>query len=531
MYSLIIVEDELAVRRGLVNMVGWNELGFQVDGEFSDGAELMDYLKVNIPDVILTDVKMRCVSGIEVAQYVAENGLPIQIVFLTGHKNFEFAQNAVEYSVAYYLLKPISIHRIREVFSNLRDKLDKQNILKDAQRNRENHYNMLMNYEKQQFVTEIYFGSLRDNKKIEQRMRLFNTGIEEGRTPEMFFLKVVFRNDAQYAGLLLNCGMQEMQDRLLCILECIDSNLEFYPILWSTGKEECLSVLGVFWKKIKKEECIFDKKDIDSNKECIKRSIFDLTSISTEVPILAELKSAKELILYAEQIGKGEKSDDLIRDVEYLQMLREQNKLLYSYICEGKFVEIKELSQGLFSNYMRAGIFFAQQQCLFSIIRIIDSLVENDCKERVRLSIECRISEIFSCIKSEDLEAWFVNCLSIIYEFAGNYLKVEKNSSINKVMDYIKEHYSEDISLTEIAEKVYLNPVYVSRLIKEQIGKSYTELIIEYRIEKAVELLDNTKLHIYEIAEKVGYQNLKHFYNVFKKVKGVSPGEYKKRLS
>ena len=96
MYSLVIAEDEFTTRRALVNMVRWNELGFRVDGEFDDGKELLDYLKNNIPDVILTDIKMTNVSGIEIARLVAEQNLPIQVVFLSAYKDFSYAQEAVE---------------------------------------------------------------------------------------------------------------------------------------------------------------------------------------------------------------------------------------------------------------------------------------------------------------------------------------------------------------------------------------------------------------------------------------------------
>lgn len=99
MYSLVIAEDELTTRRGLVHMVKWNEIGFQVNAEFSDGQELLAYLKTSMPDVILTDIKMSRVSGLDIARFAAEQNLPVQIVFLSGYKDFEYAQSAVEYHV------------------------------------------------------------------------------------------------------------------------------------------------------------------------------------------------------------------------------------------------------------------------------------------------------------------------------------------------------------------------------------------------------------------------------------------------
>ena len=92
MYSLVIAEDELTTRRGLVHMVKWNEIGFQVNAEFSDGQELLAYLKTSMPDVILTDIKVSRVSGLDIARFAAEQNLPVQIVFLSGYKDFVCAE-------------------------------------------------------------------------------------------------------------------------------------------------------------------------------------------------------------------------------------------------------------------------------------------------------------------------------------------------------------------------------------------------------------------------------------------------------
>lgn len=262
MYSLVIAEDELATRRALVNMVHWNELGFQVNGEFADGEELLEYLKSNVPDVILTDIDMSRVNGVEVAAYVAKEKLPTRVIFLTAYRDFSFAKSAVEYRVEHYLLKPISITELKTVFTTLREKLDEENAHAAAIR-----------------------------KSLELLEQMHGTG----------------------------------------------------------GQPE------------------------------------------------------------GEQMPKN-----------------------------------------------------------------------------------------------------------------------ESRRAIEKVMRYIREHYREDITLNGVAENVFLSPVYISRLIKEETGKNYVALIMELRIQRAVELLENTEMYVYEIAEHVGYSNLKYFYKVFKKVTGKSPNDYRK---
>ena len=238
LYSLLIVEDERMEREALTTIVPWKELGFRVVGALRDGVECLEYLKSNVPDVILTDIRMTRMSGIELARFIQEQNLDIQVVFMSGHKEFEYARQAIELGVSHYLLKPLPLPKLREVFTQLRQKLD-----------RRNH---------------------RDG------------------TPA--------------------------------------------------------------------------------------------------------------------------------------------------------------------TKYSR---------------------------------------------------------------------------SVERVLQYIREHFNEDLTLNIIAEKLYLNPGYISRTVKEQTGQNCTDIIAEYRIQRAVWLLENTGLYVYEVAEQVGYKNLKYFYRIFKKYTGKAPKDYR----
>ena len=116
MYSLVIAEDEKMMRESLVKLVDWASLGFTMEAAFSDGAQLIDYLRTHIPDVVLTDIQMIRVDGMEVARFIHEHNLPTCVILLTGHKNFEYARSAIEYRVKRYLLKPITVPHLLDLF-------------------------------------------------------------------------------------------------------------------------------------------------------------------------------------------------------------------------------------------------------------------------------------------------------------------------------------------------------------------------------------------------------------------------------
>ena len=414
MYSLVIAEDELTTRRGLVNMVKWNQLGFRVDGEFSDGQELLDYLKNNMPDVILTDIKMSRVSGVDIARFVAEQNLPVQIVFLSGYRNFEFAQSAVEYRVLHYLLKPVSIPKLREIFTGIKEKLDQQNALQNAMLNRVDHYQKLVNYQKQQFVMDAWSGVIDNPQQMEERLQLFPVKPCSDPVPHLFLVRLTMRNDPQYMGFLADYGLQELQEQMSSILGGLDRRLEYYPIKWEEPKGgRALTGLGVLWEK---EDLVSDQDTpicMWEIKERLRKQVYHLTTIVAELAVLKEMTSPSELISGTKSLEKAET------------------------------------------------------------------------------------------------------------------LQTQNNTGIENVLKFIRAHFCEDITLSDIAAEVFLNPIYISRLIKEQTGKNYTDLLMELRIGKAIELLKHTELYVYEIADKVGYHNLKYFYKVFKKVKGNSPNDYR----
>lgn len=518
MYSLVIAEDEFTTRRALVNMIRWNELGFEVEEEFSDGKELLDYLKSNVPDVILTDIKMTQVGGLEIARLVAEQKLPIQIVFLSGHKEFSYAQEAVEYHVSHYLLKPIDLSRLRETFRSIKEKLDEQSAQEGRLQDRLDHYSRLVNYEKQQFVTDAYFGALNNKEQMAARLKLVLGKAGADGAARQFLVKIVLVNDAKYRKFLEDYGQQELQEQVVHVLEYFDRRLEYYPISWSDTKEEGISVLGVFWEK---EAC----RQGTYQTEELQRSIYDILAIQANVVIFQKLDSLEALAHCAENVGKNGAGSDLIQDMDYLQFLQDQKKLLYSYLCQNSAEQGMELTGALLNSYLRGGLAFAQRQCIYTVTKLLDEVAGHDLMEWNELYGKCM--NPLPALQEEGLRSWMEGCVRLMFTYMERRRDSQNDSSIEKVMEYLRQHYSEDITLNAVAEAVFLNPVYISRLIKEQTGRNYTDLVMEMRVERAVELLENSDMFVYEIAEKVGYGNLKYFYKVFRKVKGKSPSDYR----
>lgn len=528
MYTLVIAEDEPAARTRLVNMINWAELGFHVEAAFSDGKEVLDYLKFNTPDALLTDIKMTAVSGIQIAQYIHEHKIDTHVVFLSGYEQFEYAQKALEYHVSHYLTKPVSIIQLKEVFRQLRDQLQQQKNYDQLVQEKINHYNRLINYEKQQFLADVYYGAITNKQQIEARLSLLNGQCVSKQSDTLFLIQVVLKNDMQYQGILRRYGLQELQDQLSQVLNTFHPRFEFYPISCDDSNPlEGLNLLGVLWESSLSSHGVSQLQAVHIDASELSGIIQSFTSIRAEIPTFIHLTSPTDLAKYAKKVGENEPIDVLTQNVGYLQLLREQTMLLSSYLRESDTSSGMELAHTLLQSFLRGGISFAQKQCIFTITKLIEvtacfSLVDSN-----KLYVQSVTPDIFLMSQPDELMRWFDNRISLLFCYSSKQAIGKSDTSIRKIMAYIQEHYNEDVTLSTIADSVYLHPTYISRLIKEQTGTTFTTLLTEIRMDKAAELLISTNLKVYQIAEKVGYNNLKYFFKVFKEVKGSSPSEYR----
>lgn len=126
MYKLLIADDEYEIRNGLSNYFPWNEIGFEVASQAANGREVLQYVSAHHVDVILCDIRMPIMSGIEVAKELFHQKLPITIIFLSGYREFDYAQQALIYGVKNYMVKPTKYGELLQVFTKLKEDLDQK---------------------------------------------------------------------------------------------------------------------------------------------------------------------------------------------------------------------------------------------------------------------------------------------------------------------------------------------------------------------------------------------------------------------
>ncbi len=448
MHSIIIVDDEVSTHESLKDYIEQVIGGFKVIGCFKNGSEAIDFLKNNSVDIVITDIKMPKVSGLELAKYVHENMPMTKVVIVSGYGEFEYARQAIVYNVYHYLLKAIDLRELSEVLKKLVQELEmgKKKI-------GEFDYTIL----REAFCTDLIVGWL-EGEEIEAEYRKCN---------------MPYPMDAAKIAAF-KCSMQNYKEQL--------NNK------WNYG--------------------------IDSFDDAIKGT---LQSVINEYNggIVIEINKNTEEIIFAVV------TDFAISGIE--KILEENLLEIMGIRCEIikiiDFCGIRELGSS-------AGIFNANE-----LYKIMISYIKLYGTKRAKKIIK----RVMMLMNYEDPQGKKLTIIDnngniyedVVYKVIG--ARQSKEKIIESAKAYIHSNYMNDISYTDVADKLNFNSVYFSRYFKQQTGMTIRDYILEIRMRKAIEYL-NTNMKISEISEKCSYKNIRTFQRIFKNYTGYSPIEYKKQV-
>lgn len=426
-YRIVIVDDEEDIREGLNDLVDWSGLGYTVAARLEDGREAISYIRSYPVDVILTDIKMTFVSGLELAKYVFDRQLPIKMVLISGYKEFEFAQQALHYQVAHYLLKPTNLGDIHRVFRELSAVLDKEKADKERSLGIQSRNEEMMSLLRWQFFSDLIAGSLSDLEELRRRLPWTGLSLDPDNSPVCVYT-IRIPDNGQHPDAAASDAEES----------------RIFRFLQSQYREQQDFVLHV---------------PLRNETDGVRMIAIDLGAGREHIAPLADRVAAHF---------------DTVKD-KIMAVL-------------GREAELKHRQP-----------FGRMADLAVSARRAADS-------PSARLG---RLSPL-----AEEMEP-------------SNYDPLV----IQKAKSYIQEKYNEDLSLDDVAEHVYLSPVYFSRLFKKQTGRNFTEYVTEVRMLRAMEYLRQPQYKVYEIGSIIGFRSVKYFFKLFKQYAGCTPTEYRNTLS
>lgn len=523
MHTVLLVDDESFTRQGLRNLIDWEACGYRVTGEADNGEDALALIREQRPDLVMTDIRMPEMDGLELIRRSREEleDCP-SFIIISGYDDFSYAQQAVRYGVFDFVLKPID----EDILVSALRKLDQV-----MTRNKTEQAQQALNFSRQ-MIPQMMTG---DADEASIRKWCEQQGIE---LPGNFRYVLVEVNDIHPWQELSEPYDQERT--LRTIQQVLSSRFqtrspyyvhEHYKRFGFILPERRLSGLEGGWSLTTFAASL--QRDLSTRLQT-PVYLYIGESAASLLGIGESYRSASYALLYKFIAPGGVFLHDELagRPLNYANLEDAIAKRLTDQVEENDLPGMTASIDGIFAqfrdkHYTPEAVKLAIHHCVSALVRIMRQMGAEETEVR---GIEPITGWQDLCITPGELKRLFKE---FIVECAGRIAEHRKDGmkgSIAKVKDYIERRYPENISLKQLAAQFYMNPVYLGQLFKKTYGTYFNDYLCQIRIEQSKKLLRQTDMRIYEIAERVGFNNADYFVTKFEKSIGMTPTEYRNKL-
>lgn len=525
MYKVIIVDDERIIRSGLSCFIDWEAMGFEVVEAFEDGENAIEYLKNHSVDVVLTDIRMARVSGIELAKYIFDNKIATKVVMISGYKDFDYARNAIEYNVVQYILKPVNSRKLVEIFQGLKAEFDEEKAEKIKLEDKITSYQEIMPLLKQQFFVDILSGALSNNDQIKKRTQLLKLPVDFEKEP-CWLIEAKIEKYDEFVKEHWAYEKDRLQTALYNFLNIEEGRIYSYSV-FNNRKGLDVFVVDCFNNGI-------SEKDIIQMFERISQSIENIIGLKISFQIKGAYSGLYRLgkdhrPIWMNRFAIEENPDDIsYEDFDYA-VVQDYYKSILSKIDECQCNEINGLLNKFFEDIKELPIHYIHHIVIELMALIVNryTFAETNASTYVREDSSYR--KVVSMGRIQDINNYVKRTVNTLIKERENIRKQGTMNVLESALHYINTNYHKDICREDVSDYVYLNSSYFSRFFKQHTGETFSDYLTNLRMEKAMELVQEGKYKSYVISEKVGYKNSKNFTKVFKKYNGCTPVEYARR--
>ncbi|MBE6014298.1 MAG: response regulator [Lachnospiraceae bacterium] len=532
--KVFLVEDEVVVRKGIEKSIRWEENGYEFVGEASDGEVALPLILKTKPDILITDVKMPFMNGLELSRIVKQELPSTKIIILSGYNEFDYAKEAINLSVTEYLLKPISAAQLLKSLDGVKDIIMQERSEKELLKKYSEEMEGNIDVAKSRFFRQLLFGDMSTGEAIETGKK-YNVSLSAG-----MYVIVIFKIMPSAEPDEVSTGVFEVENTIDEVVGSIDNMLTIQK-----GMEG--------WTFLIMAD---DDADMDERLETLKGILKDMMNrlgnpeyfggIGRRVKRIRELRQSysdadkafigrfslkSNQIISLDELNKYEKESMEIAGFANVEHSRE---LIEKYLRNGTEAELdgfvdlymEEFTKdALTSEIMRQYLIMDIFVTVMSFCEKMD-IADGDFKaeaENIRNTMQRQES-------MGHLSASLKKLLSMAVSARDGSSAKRYVDVITRAQSIIGEQYmQEDISLNTVADMVGMSPSYFSSVFSREVGKTFVEYLTEIRMDKAKELLICSAMKTSDIGHKVGYKDSHYFSYIFKKKQGCSPKEYRAR--
>ena len=533
MLKIFLVEDEIVMREGIKNNIDWEREGFDFVGEASDGELAYPLIQKTHPDILITDIRMPFMDGLELSRLVKQEMPDLKIIILSGYDEFEYAKEAISIGITDYLVKPIGgaqlLEAVKKVAKVVEEEKQQRQFLETFQKEQEENARIA----RQKFFRKLVSGKLQVSAALKEGRE---NGMELAANRYNIVLFQIFTGKEAEA-------YSEEQNR---VSQLIESRVE--------------EISGVIPVELGLEGWAFILKETSENRleqieeellEKLKTAVAEgadqieyFGGIGNAVGRLSELNRCfedanrafayrylkeRDQFMHCNQAPEAAEEEISLSSLNLDKMDR---KIVESFLKTGTKAEIphfideyfeslgeKNIQSLLFRQYVTMDMYFGAVAILEQMGYTSVDLVE-------RCGDFKTMTAVFSTV--EQTKEYMKKLFDAVVELRETVSRKKYSSLLKTAQKYIRNHFeNEEISLNAVAASVNLSPNHFSTIFSQETGQTFIEFLTEVRMEKARELLRSTSMKTAEIAFAVGYKDPHYFSYLFKKTQDCTPREFR----
>ena len=525
MAKILIVDDEKRVGVLVKNLIHWDDLNMECVGLYDNGLEALEGIRKDEPDIVITDVRMPQMSGLELIQMSQKRieNREVFFIVISGYKEFEYAHKALEFGVENYLLKPINEEELNTVLEKINQKIEvrnkeKEKIEKSVEESnkiiRRDFLKNIIDQSKERVIGKV---DLKGNRYRGIDIKFdYNNYMNRNKRQDELLVDKVYQ-------VVEECFKDRVEESLICEKDylhiyCLinyqaENTGSFYQIL-----NECVL-------RIKESIMGLDQYQVTIGVGAEKERFEDIRISIRESyqAVCNRLRYGVGRLIYFEDVTETEgETIDLERKIREIQ--DEFVNAIDTYSGDKMICLIRKTMDSIERHVMDMTVYYTLAERFVDVFFLHTDFETEDkaLKKREILGKIQHTKDIFQMRKVLTVE------LKTMMENMKKSKEMQSVRPIRVAIDYIENHYASKLSLDDIAGLVDLNPVYFSTLFKKETGVNFSAYLAKIRMEHAKKILVETNDTISAIGIQVGYEDQKYFSQAFKKIVGIKPAAYRK---
>ncbi|MDQ6418727.1 response regulator transcription factor [Paenibacillus sp. LHD-117] len=507
MYKVFLTDDEPFILEGLRDALDWSSYELEIVGTAENGLRALDKLRATHADILITDISMPAMNGLELIREARRINRELHVVILSGFNDFDYLKQGMRLGIENYLLKPINLQELKATLEGIIEKLDRRG--RDAG----------------EWLQED-IGVLRDNIVN----RWLNGEIGPGELherAEMLGLEL----DREYVQIVLAKGTSNEEKLRLELYRLAErdgfgipfrdregaAGVVMFPEGEQAGGTAARRLLERLRESLPDESITISAGDVVAGEDQVGRSYAQ----AKKAMEFAFIHPKLELLEYG-ALANNRLSADKSLSLDwgdYARLLAAKEKVRLLARIDEDFARLAE-AQGMTPSRLQS----AALELMLHLKLELGAIKKTAEPELIREDAALRV------MGAESLDGMTAVVKEVAETAVESLVSDTKSPVIGQILAKIHENCAEELSLKSLSAQYNIHPVYLGRLFQKETGESFSEYLNRYRIEKAKELLADSRLKVNEIARMVGYWEMGYFYKQFKKQVGVSPTDYKALL-